>query len=166
MGPGPANKTSLFIGNIDSNLEVEILEKDLFELCSQCGVVLSMRLPAEGARSRGFAFVEMGSRSAALYATLALNGIHFYGRYLRVACAMDEEKELSLRLENVDAKLDEAELYNLISAQVAGICGISVRRNHSGRSDYKCTIWLQSVEELGKARVVIRGLFPEVEISS
>jgi RNA recognition motif-containing protein len=72
----------LFVGNLPFNTE----EQDLQELFSQSGQVDSVTLMRDQAtgRSRGFAFVEMGSDADAQAAIDALNNKPFGGRNLTV----------------------------------------------------------------------------------
>ena len=139
-----SNQNSVFIGNLDNNVHAAELEANLFELMSQCGIVVSMRVPAEGGKLRGFAFVEFNNAAAVLYATLAINGVSFYNRILRVACAMDDEKDLSLRLESIPSSESELSLFEALSPNVADIRGISfAKRNLQGKNDGRAIVWFK-----------------------
>jgi hypothetical protein len=144
--------STLFVGNIDSPSFAEDGEALLVELFSQCGGVKSVRIPTDNGRPKGFAFVEMANLSAATYACLALNGFRLYGRNLRVACAMDNEKEVLLRLENIPVAFCEIDLFEALSHRVAVVRGVSLRRNHNGRSEGKATVWFDSATSMMTAK--------------
>ena len=141
-----SQESTLFVGNLDPSLSAEEAEAFLVELFTQCGAVQSIRLPTDGSgRNKGFAFVEMCTVEGSMYATLALNGLKLNGRYLRLACAMENEKEVQLRLENLPQAAVEADMYEALSHRVTSIRGIAVRRNHAGRSEGKAIVWFSSV---------------------
>jgi RNA recognition motif-containing protein len=145
-------ESTVFVGNAEAN-SVEQMEALLYELFSQCGPVQSIRIPPnDQGKTKGFAFVEMGNISAALYATLAINGMRLNGRCLRLASAMDNEKEKQLRVENLPNNITEIDLYEALSQKVEDIRGICVRRNHSGRSEGKATVWFGSLKAKNEAK--------------
>lgn len=74
--------TKLYVGN----LPFTVTENDLQDLFSQHGPVAEVNLVLDRVthKSRGFAFVTMGSPEAAQAATQALNGKEWEGRALTV----------------------------------------------------------------------------------
>lgn len=81
----------LYVGN----LPFSSTENDLFNVFSEHGTVTSARvvIDRETGRSKGFAFVEMGSDDEALRAAQFLNGRQFMGRPLTVNEARPREFE-------------------------------------------------------------------------
>lgn len=79
----------LYVGN----LPFSSTENDLFNFFSEHGTVTSARvvIDRETGRSKGFAFVEMGSDDEALRAAQILNGKQFMGRPLTVNEARPRE---------------------------------------------------------------------------
>jgi RNA recognition motif-containing protein len=155
--------STLFVGNLEPTCASEQLEAVLYELFTQCGPVQSIRIPTDNGRNKGFAFLEMRTIAAATYAILALNGVRLHGRYIRVACAMDNEKECQLRIENLPANVKEIDVYEALSHKVKGVRGVSIRRNHLGRSECKATIWFGSIDdvELAKTALTSKSLHME-----
>ena len=82
--------TKLYVGN----LSFETMENELQELFGQCGKVNSCSLITDKftGKSRGFAFVEMGSDAEAQKAIGELNGKPFGGRPLTVNEAKPREE--------------------------------------------------------------------------
>ena len=82
--------TRLYIGN----LSFDSMEGDLLDLFSQVGNVVTCDLITDKYtnRSRGFAFVEMGTQEEADKAVNELNGKDFQGRTLRVNEARPREE--------------------------------------------------------------------------
>ncbi len=82
--------TKLFVGN----LSYSVTENDLQDLFSQYGTVteVNLMLDRTSGRSRGFAFVTMGTKEAADAATQALNGKNWEGRNLSVNEARPREE--------------------------------------------------------------------------
>ena len=151
-------ENQIFIGNLscDPQYTPEGTECLLYELLSQCGPVLAVRVPSTDAGLlRGFAFAEMGSVAAATYASLALNGMKLNGRPIRVACAMENETKKSLKLEALPPSVDEVDLYEALSEKFATVRGVSMRRNREGRSEGKATVWFDNVEMADKVRELI-----------
>ncbi len=74
--------TKLYVGNLNFQTE----ERDLRDLFSQHGEVVSLNIitDRETGRSRGFGFVEMADGDAARNAETALDGAEFDGRQLKV----------------------------------------------------------------------------------
>jgi nucleolin len=74
--------TKLFV----ANLGWSVTENDLFNLFSDAGEVLTVKIPLrrEDGRSRGFAFIEMGSSDDANRAIQQLNGMMLYNRPISV----------------------------------------------------------------------------------
>lgn len=137
----------VFVGGLDSALPVEELEELLYELLAQCGEVLDVRVPREAGGSRGFAFCEFALPEAATYAVLALNGMRLNGRQLRVACAMDDEAQHQVRLNNLPYEMTEIDLYFALSERApgGGVRGVSVvRSKRDGRGEGKATVWMDS----------------------
>lgn len=133
---------SIFIGNLDTQLKVEQVEAEVYELATQCGPVRSIRVPSEDGKSKGFAFVEMGDSASALYATLALNGLILNEKTLRCACAMENEKDILLKLDSSTFYEDEIDLYEAISDQFGKVVGISISRRYQyGKPECKASIW-------------------------
>jgi RNA recognition motif-containing protein len=79
----------LYVGN----LPFSSTENDLFNVFSEHGTVTSARvvIDRETGRSKGFAFVEMGSDDEAVRAAQLLNGKQFMGRPLTVNEARPRE---------------------------------------------------------------------------
>ncbi len=80
----------LFVGN----LSWDVTENDLQDLFGQQGPVAEVSLMMDRAtgRSRGFAFVTMGTEEAAQTAIAALNGQDYQGRALTVNIARPREE--------------------------------------------------------------------------
>jgi nucleolin len=74
--------TKLFV----ANLGWSVSENDLFNIFSDCGEVLTVKIPVrrEDGRSRGFAFIEMGSADDANRALQQLNNMMLYNRPISV----------------------------------------------------------------------------------
>ena len=81
--------TNLYVGN----LSYDTTEGDLLNLFKQAGNVVRCNLIMDRFtnRSRGFAFVEMGSQDEATRAVSDFNGTDFDGRSLRVNEARPRE---------------------------------------------------------------------------
>ena len=81
----------LYVGNISFRMA----DQDLTDLFGQKGEVLSAKIimDRDSGRSKGFGFVEMGSKEAAEAAIEAYNGQEIEGRTLRVNIAMDKPRE-------------------------------------------------------------------------
>jgi cold-inducible RNA-binding protein len=81
--------TKLYVGN----LSFDVLENDLQDLFAQHGPVTEVNLMQDRTtgKSRGFAFITMGSTEAANAAVQALNGSHWKGRALTVNEARPRE---------------------------------------------------------------------------
>lgn len=79
----------LYVGN----LPFDTSEKDLEELFGQVGACESVAIISdrETGRSRGFAFVEMGSSGEAEHAVQEFDGKDFKGRPLKVNEAKDRD---------------------------------------------------------------------------
>lgn len=84
-----ANASRLFVGNLSYNT----LENDLTEYFSQAGVVSSVDVVFDKftGKSRGFAFVEMGSAEEATKAVELFHNKEFQGRNLTVNVARPKE---------------------------------------------------------------------------
>jgi cold-inducible RNA-binding protein len=82
--------TKLFVGN----LSFEVTENDLQDLFAQAGQVNSVNIMQDRAtgRSRGFAFVEMGSEADTAKAITLFSGKDFKGRALTVNEARPREE--------------------------------------------------------------------------
>jgi RNA recognition motif-containing protein len=72
----------LYVGNVNFNLS----SRDLGDIFSEFGTVLNVNVVTdrESGRSKGFAFVEMGSKEEGRKAIQELNGALVEGRNLRV----------------------------------------------------------------------------------
>jgi RNA recognition motif-containing protein len=83
--------TVIFVGN----LCYEATEMDLRELFSNYSKVSRVNVPQdrEKRRGKGFAFVEMPDRDAALRAIEQLNGVPVLGRAIRVEEAQPKESQ-------------------------------------------------------------------------
>lgn len=79
----------LYVGNLAFEATENLIEKRF----SECGEVASVALMLDRAsgRSRGFAFVEMGSPTEAAAAIKALDGSEVNGRALRVSEAQERK---------------------------------------------------------------------------
>jgi RNA recognition motif-containing protein len=82
-------KNKLFVGN----LAWSVADSDLEGLFSQYGTVQSSNVVMDKftGKSRGFAFVEMGSDEEAQAAITALNGKDFQGREIAVNVARPKQ---------------------------------------------------------------------------
>jgi cold-inducible RNA-binding protein len=82
--------TKLYVGN----LSFDTSENDLQSLFAPCGTVVSCNLITDKftSKSRGFAFVEMGSQAEANKAIAELNGKDCDGRALTVNEARPREE--------------------------------------------------------------------------
>lgn len=76
------------------NLSYETSDAGLVELFSAHGQVLSARtiVDRDSGRSKGFAFVEMGTDDEARSAIAALNGTELDGRQLKVNESIDKPR--------------------------------------------------------------------------
>jgi nucleolin len=74
--------TKLFV----ANLGWSVTENDLFNMFSDCGEVLTVKIPVrrEDGRSRGFAFIEMAQPEHATRAIQQLNNMMLYNRPISV----------------------------------------------------------------------------------
>ena len=79
----------LYVGNLPFN----VTEADLSDLFSQAGAVQSSRIitDRDTGRSRGFGFVDIGSKSEGEEAINMFNGYQFSGRALTVNEAKPQE---------------------------------------------------------------------------
>ncbi|MBM3821463.1 MAG: RNA-binding protein [Verrucomicrobia bacterium] len=84
------NDTRLFVGN----LSYQTMENDLQDHFSQAGVVTSVNLMLDKftGKSRGFAFVEFGSKDEAEKAVEMFHGKDLQGRPLTVNIARPREE--------------------------------------------------------------------------
>lgn len=85
-----ANASRLFVGNLSYNT----LENDLVEYFSQAGLVRSVDVVFDKftGKSRGFAFVEMGTAEEANKAVELFHNKDFQGRSLTVNVARPKEE--------------------------------------------------------------------------
>jgi RNA recognition motif-containing protein len=76
------------------NLSYDTSDASLFDLFSTHGKVLSARtiVDRDSGRSKGFAFVEMGTEDEARSAIAALNGTTLDGRQLKVNESIDKPR--------------------------------------------------------------------------
>lgn len=83
------NESRLFVGN----LAYQTMDNDLQDYFSQAGVVTSVNVMLDKftGKSRGFAFVEMGSSEEANKAVEMFHGKEFQGRQLTVNIARPRE---------------------------------------------------------------------------
>jgi len=83
------NESRLFVGN----LAYQTIDADLQELFAQAGVVSSVNVMMDKftGKSRGFAFIEMGSGDEANKAVEMFRGKEFQGRALTVNIARPRE---------------------------------------------------------------------------
>jgi len=83
------NESRLFVGN----LAYQTMDNDLQDYFSQAGVVTSVNVMLDKftGKSRGFAFVEMGSVDEANKAVEMFHGKEFQGRQLTVNIARPRE---------------------------------------------------------------------------
>jgi len=84
---------NLYVGNLSFNTS----EEDLKSLFAEYGEINSVKIITDNAtgRSKGFAFVEMGSKDAALNAIRDLNDKEVGGRKLKVNEARKKEDNRS-----------------------------------------------------------------------
>lgn len=82
-----------------SNLGFHVSEEDLKNLFQTYGEVTSAKviMDRETGRSRGFGFVEMGSREAGNEAMNRLNGKEMEGRHISVSVAREKESRSDKR---------------------------------------------------------------------
>ncbi len=90
-------ETKLYVGN----LSYQTTEDDLRNLFSQAGAVVSVSLikDRDTNRSKGFAFIEMGSQSEAEQAIKLFNGSSFDDREIKVNIARPREERPSSRFD-------------------------------------------------------------------
>ena len=83
------NESRLFVGN----LAYQTMDNDLQDYFSQAGVVTSVNVMLDKftGKSRGFAFIEMGSADEANKAVEMFQGKEFQGRQLTVNIARPRE---------------------------------------------------------------------------
>ena len=83
-------ESKLYVGN----LPYTATEEELSSMFGQAGTVTSVAIikDRETGRSKGFAFVEMGSNAEAQKAVSMLNGQNMGGRDLRVSIARPREE--------------------------------------------------------------------------
>ena len=83
------NESRLFVGN----LAYQTMDNDLQDYFSQAGVVTSVNVMLDKftGKSRGFAFIEMGSADEANKAVEMFHGKEFQGRQLTVNIARPRE---------------------------------------------------------------------------
>lgn len=140
-----SQQATVFIGNLPkSPTPVNEAEQFLYEVCSQCGTVNSLRCPSDGGYSKGFAFVEFDNPAACLYASLALSNIICYGRNLRCSYAGSDEAAVVTKLDGIPFECDEIELYERLSRIMPDIRAISCGRRQDGSTEGRVTIWLKS----------------------
>lgn len=82
-------QNKLFVRNLSFNIN----ESELADLFAQHGEVVSARIAndRDTGRSRGFAFVEMGTQKSAEDAIRALDSTEFNGRVIHVAVSEPRE---------------------------------------------------------------------------
>ena len=82
---------SIFVGN----LAYEITEKDLTDVFAEYGTVQRVHIPVdrETGNKRGFAFVEMESKTQEESAIAALDGADWMGREMKVNQAREREQK-------------------------------------------------------------------------
>jgi nucleolin len=82
------------------NLSWSVSENDLYDLFSQAGAVVSVKIPTrqEDGKPKGFAFIEMGSPDAAQQAIRHCNGTMLYDRDIVVNFSDDSIRTGSSRL--------------------------------------------------------------------
>lgn len=80
----------IYVGNLSYNTN----ESGLNDLFQQFGQVVSVKVVTDrdSGRSKGFAFVEMGTESEAQAAISNLNGQEFDGRQLKVNESIDKPR--------------------------------------------------------------------------
>lgn len=104
------------------NLEAEVDEEILWELCTQAGPVASMTMPRDNITREhsSYAFVEFKNEVDADYAMKTLNMIRLFGKSIKVNKASRENKEQDIGANvfvgNLDPEVDEQLLYSTFSA--------------------------------------------------
>lgn len=81
---------SIYVGNLD----YEVTPEDLSAALAKYGTVKSIHLPAdrETGRKRGFGFVELETDDQETAAIIALDGVEWMGRTLKVNKAKPREQ--------------------------------------------------------------------------
>lgn len=83
--------TKLYVGNLSFEATEQDL-RDLFATDDRSVESVSVIMDRETGRSRGFAFVQMGSEADAASAISSLDGQDLHGRALRVNEAIDKPR--------------------------------------------------------------------------
>jgi nucleolin len=123
------------------NLSWSVTENDLFDLFSQTGTVVSVKIPTrpEDGKSKGFAFIEMGSDEAAQQAIRQCNGTMLYERDIVVAFSDENaggarggkssfgvaEKNAKLFVRNIGYSISENELHSLFQ-QAGSVLSVKI----------------------------------------
>jgi len=109
---------TVYVGDLDQ----QVTEALLWELCLQAGPVVNVHIPRDklsGAHT-GFGFVEFHTEDDADYGIKILNMIKLYGKAIRVNKASRDKKTLdvgaNIFVGNLDPDVDEKLLYDTFSA--------------------------------------------------
>ncbi|KRX01513.1 hypothetical protein PPERSA_01416 [Pseudocohnilembus persalinus] len=111
-------EATVYVGNIDLKVTPEII----WELFSQCGVVVNVHLPKEKISSdhQGYGFVEFKTEEDADYSIKILHMIKLYGKPIKVNKASQDKKTqevgANIFIGNLDPSVDEKKLYDTFQA--------------------------------------------------
>ena len=111
-------EATCYVGDLDQ----QVSESLLWELCVQCGPVVNVHIPKDKLTQQhmGFGFVEFKGEEDAQYAIKVLNMIKMFGKPIRVNQASREKEALdvgaNIFVGNLDPEVDEKLLYDTFSA--------------------------------------------------
>ena len=111
-------EATCYIGDLDT----QVTEALLWELCVQCGPVVNVHVPKDKLTQMhmGFGFVEFKGEEDAQYAIKVLNMVKMFGKPIRVNQAARDQQVLevgaNIFVGNLDAEVDEKLLYDTFSA--------------------------------------------------
>ena len=112
-------EATCYIGDLDT----QVTEALLWELCVQCGPVVNVHVPKDKLTQMhmGFGFVEFKGEEDAQYAIKVLNMVKMFGKPIRVNQASREKDEAldigaNIFIGNLDPEVDEKLVYDTMSA--------------------------------------------------
>ena len=122
LAPGADDRNqeaTCYVGDLDA----QVSETLLWELCVQCGPVVNVHIPKDKLTQQhmGFGFVEFKSEEDSQYAVKVLNMIKMFGKPIRVNQASREKDEAldigaNIFIGNLDPEVDEKLVYDTMSA--------------------------------------------------
>eukprot|EP00310_Coccolithus_braarudii_P015171 CAMPEP_0183356176 /NCGR_PEP_ID=MMETSP0164_2-20130417/43429_1 /TAXON_ID=221442 /ORGANISM="Coccolithus pelagicus ssp braarudi, Strain PLY182g" /LENGTH=238 /DNA_ID=CAMNT_0025529503 /DNA_START=156 /DNA_END=869 /DNA_ORIENTATION=+ len=111
-------EATCYVGDLDGQVD----EALLWELCVQCGPVVNVHIPKDKLTQQhmGFGFVEFKGEEDATYAIKVLNMIKLHGKPIRVNQASKDKEALdvgaNIFVGNLDPEVDEKLLYDTFAA--------------------------------------------------